>query len=95
MLFISSGENWQSYGKSSVSLIGQGRNLVHMGIMSEKLYYFNIALLVSVLFLFVFTIFFETITFANILNESVSIIYAGALSGGIAFTLQIYAQKNI
>ena len=24
-----------------------------------------------------------------------SIIYAGTLSGGIAFTLQIYAQKNI
>jgi len=29
------------------------------------------------------------------LNESISIIYAGVLSGGIAFTLQIYAQKNI
>jgi len=38
---------------------------------------------------------FETVTFSNILNESISIIYAGALSGGIAFTLQIYAQKNI
>ena len=34
-------------------------------------------------------------SFENILNESVSIIYAGVLSGGIAFTLQIYAQKNI
>ena len=31
----------------------------------------------------------------NILNESASIIYAGVLSGGIAFTLQIYAQKKI
>ena len=39
--------------------------------------------------------FFETITIANIFNESISIIYAGVLSGGIAFTLQIYAQKNI
>ena len=29
------------------------------------------------------------------MNESISIIYAGVLSGGIAFTLQIYAQKNI
>jgi drug/metabolite transporter (DMT)-like permease len=38
---------------------------------------------------------FETVTFSNILHESISIIYAGALSGGIAFTLQIYAQKNI
>ena len=27
--------------------------------------------------------------------ESSSIIYAGALSGGIAFTLQMFAQKNI
>ena len=52
------------------------------------------ALVVS-LISFSFAIFFETITFANILNESISIIYAGALSGGVAFTLQIYAQKNI
>ena len=33
--------------------------------------------------------------FANIILESTSIIYAGALSGGIAFTLQMFAQKNI
>ena len=52
------------------------------------------ALVVS-FFSFVFAIFFETITITNILNESASIIYAGVLSGGIAFTLQIYAQKNI
>ncbi len=52
------------------------------------------ALMVS-FFSFIFAIFFETITISNILNESISIIYAGVLSGGIAFTLQIYAQKNI
>ncbi len=52
------------------------------------------ALIVSV-FSITFATFFETITIPNILNESASIIYAGALSGGIAFTLQIYAQKNI
>jgi drug/metabolite transporter (DMT)-like permease len=52
------------------------------------------ALVVSLLS-FSFAIFFETINFANILNESISIIYAGVLSGGVAFTLQIYAQKNI
>ena len=51
--------------------------------------------LVVSFFSFIFAIFFETITIANILNESISIIYAGVLSGGIAFTLQIYAQKNI
>ena len=44
---------------------------------------------------FIFAVYFEKITLENILNESVSIIYAGVLSGGIAFTLQIYAQKNI
>lgn len=52
------------------------------------------ALVVS-FFSIIFALFFETITVVNILNESVSIIYAGVLSGGIAFTLQIYAQKNI
>ena len=52
------------------------------------------ALLVS-FFSFIFALFFETLSIANILNESASIIYAGVLSGGIAFTLQIYAQKNI
>ena len=52
------------------------------------------ALVVS-FFSFVFALFFEIITIPNILNESVSIIYAGILSGGVAFTLQIYAQKNI
>ena len=52
------------------------------------------ALVVS-FYSFIFAIFFETITISNILNESISIIYAGVLSGGIAFTLQIYAQKNI
>ena len=51
--------------------------------------------LVVALLSIIFAIIFETITIQNILSESISIIYAGALSGGIAFTLQIYAQKNI
>ena len=38
---------------------------------------------------------FEDIVFPNILLESSSIIYAGVLSGGVAFTLQMFAQKNI
>ena len=44
---------------------------------------------------FVFSYLFEEINFSNILLESSSIIYAGVLSGGIAFTLQMFAQKNI
>ena len=51
--------------------------------------------LIVSLFSFLFAIFFEDISMINILNESASIIYAGVLSGGIAFTLQIYAQKKI
>ena len=51
--------------------------------------------LIVAAFSFLFAIFFEDISFVNILNESTSIIYAGVLSGGIAFTLQIYAQKKI
>ena len=42
-----------------------------------------------------FALFFEEVNMSNILLENYSIIYAGVFSGGIAFTLQMYAQKNI
>jgi drug/metabolite transporter (DMT)-like permease len=38
---------------------------------------------------------FEDFILINILKEKFQILYAGILSGGIAFVLQIYAQKNI
>ena len=38
---------------------------------------------------------FEEFILLNILKEKFSILYAGILSGGFAFVLQIYAQKNI
>jgi len=38
---------------------------------------------------------FEDITLSNILKEKFEILYAGVMSGGLAFVLQIYAQKNI
>ena len=43
----------------------------------------------------IFAYSFEEIQFSKILLEHYSIIYAGVFSGGIAFTLQMYAQKNI
>ena len=52
------------------------------------------ALFVATLSL-LFSYLFEEINFSKILLESSSIIYAGVLSGGIAFTLQMFAQKNI
>ena len=44
---------------------------------------------------FAFATIFEEINLSKIILESNSILYAGILSGGIAFSLQIYAQKNI
>ncbi len=44
---------------------------------------------------FIIGLIYEEFIFENILNEINSILYAGILSGGFAFVLQIYAQKNI
>ena len=43
----------------------------------------------------IFSLIFEEIVLSKIILESSSIIYAGVFSGGIAFTLQMFAQKNI
>ena len=51
-------------------------------------------LLVS-LFSFLIGSIYEEFIYENILKELNSILYAGILSGGFAFVLQIYAQKNI
>ena len=47
------------------------------------------------LFSFLIGLIYEEFIFEKILNEIDSILYAGILSGGFAFVLQIYAQKNI
>ena len=44
---------------------------------------------------FIIGLIYEEFIFENILKEIDSILYAGILSGGFAFVLQIYAQKNI
>ena len=51
--------------------------------------------LLVALFSFIIGIIYEEFIIENILNEIDSILYAGILSGGFAFVLQIYAQKNI
>jgi len=51
--------------------------------------------LLVALFSFVIGFIYEEFIIKNILNEIDSILYAGILSGGFAFVLQIYAQKNI
>ena len=51
--------------------------------------------LLVALFSFAIGLIYEEFIIENILNEIDSILYAGILSGGFAFVLQIYAQKNI
>ena len=51
--------------------------------------------LLVAIFSFVIGLIYEEFIIDNILNEIDSILYAGILSGGFAFVLQIYAQKNI
>ena len=51
--------------------------------------------LLVALFSFIIGLFSEEFIIENILNEIDSILYAGILSGGFAFVLQIYAQRNI
>jgi len=44
---------------------------------------------------FILVIIFEEINFSKIKLETVEILYAGILSGGAAFALQLFGQKNI
>jgi drug/metabolite transporter (DMT)-like permease len=51
--------------------------------------------LIVALFSFIVGSIYEEFIYSDILKEMNSILYAGILSGGFAFVLQIYAQKNI
>jgi drug/metabolite transporter (DMT)-like permease len=74
-------------------------HIIFTGIMVLK---FNLPLTVGAIQTFIVSLFSLVIGLINeefilykILNEIDSILYAGVLSGGFAFVLQIYAQKNI
>mgnify|MGYP001237975340 FL=1 len=74
-------------------------HIIFVGIMIAK---FNIPLTIGAIqtflvafFSFIVGIIYEEFVFENIYKEIDSILYAGVLSGGLAFVLQIYAQKNI
>jgi len=59
---------------------------------------FLIAMLQNIIvagFSFFLVIMFEEIDFSKIKLETVEILYAGILSGGVAFALQLFGQKNI
>jgi len=74
-------------------------HIIFTGIIVSK---FNLPLTIGAIQTFIVAIFsffvgaiYEEFIFENILKELDSILYAGVLSGGFAFVLQIYAQKNI
>ena len=74
-------------------------HIIFVGIIVKK---YNLPLTIGavqtlIVSIFSFTIGFvyEEVILVNVLKELDSILYAGILSGGLAFVLQIYAQKNI
>ena len=74
-------------------------HIIFIGIIVEE---FNVPILIGLVQTLVVSIcsiilalFYEEFILVNILNQKIQILYAGVLSGGIAFVLQIYAQKNI
>ena len=74
-------------------------HIIFTGIIVKK-YHLPLTLgaiqtLIVALFSFIIGLIYEEFIFENILKEIDSILYAGILSGGFAFVLQIYAQKNI
>jgi len=74
-------------------------HIIFIGIIVEE---FNVPILIGLVQTLIVSIcslilalFYEEFILVNILNQKIQILYAGVLSGGIAFVLQIYAQKNI
>ncbi len=74
-------------------------HIIFIGILVEE---FDAPILVGLIQTFIVSIcslvpalIFEEFILANILDQKIQILYAGVLSGGIAFVLQIYAQQNI
>jgi drug/metabolite transporter (DMT)-like permease len=74
-------------------------HIIFVGIIVKK---YNLPLtigavqtLIVSIFSFAIGLVYEEFILVNILKELDSILYAGILSGGFAFVLQIYAQKNI
>ena len=74
-------------------------HIIFVGIIVKK---YNLPLTIGAVQTLIVSIFslaiglvYEEFILLNILKELNSILYAGILSGGLAFVLQIYAQKNI
>ena len=74
-------------------------HIIYVGKLIKK---FNLPILIGLVqtlvvssLSFLVAVFFEEISADGIFKQTTQILYAGILSGGFAFVLQIYAQKNI
>ena len=74
-------------------------HIIFIGIIIEE---FNAPILIGLIQTFVVSIcslvlaiLFEDFVLIDILDQKIQILYVGVLSGGIAFVLQIYAQRQI
>ena len=74
----------------------------HIVFISKLIKIYNYPVIVACLqcligsfFAFIPAVIFETIVFSNILLEYKELLYAGVLSSGVAFLLQVYSQQNL
>ena len=74
----------------------------HIVFISKLIKIYNYPVIVACLqcligsfFAFIPAVIFETIVFSNILLEYKELLYAGVLSSGVAFLLQVYSQQSL
>ena len=74
----------------------------HIVFISKFVRFFNFPItiamsqcLIGALIALIPALIFEDLTLSNLLKESKEIIYAGVLSSGVAFLLQVYSQQNL
>ena len=89
------------YGDSLV-IVGALFWALHIIYIGKIIEHFDLPFLIALLqniivavFSLVLVLIFEEINFSKIKLETFEILYAGILSGGVAFALQIFGQKNI
>ena len=86
----------------SIAVINAFMWAFHIVFISKLIKIYNYPVIVACLqcligsfFAFIPAVIFETIVFSNILLEYKELLYAGILSSGVAFLLQVYSQQNL
>ena len=88
--------------KPSIVLIGALFWALHIIYIGKIIKHFDLPFFIALIqnlivaaLSFILVIIFEEFDFSKIKLETIEILYAGILSGGVAFALQIFGQKNI